>query len=274
MIETNQIVNRFNDEDLQARIRRITENSDDIKNSLYNTEEEDEEEAKDLDRIEEGYKLLQRSFINTGRDPWSVSRAGHFSRKLISTHMNSMKNGLYSIYPIPCKRGACPYGSSCIALRNHMEPPYGEACVIETAKIERLIIDYSSQFKMESSSATDRTMIRELVQLELLMDRCQNLMAQECSPLQEVVAGIGEDGSPYTQPVVSKYFDAWERMSKRKQSLLNDLEGTRRSKRGKGNDEMDDAQIILTTLANNEDFMKVEERPEQFKDLDTSRLNE
>ena len=255
-------------ESLQERIQNALEKANRVSNNLYGTEEEVELQEEEMRRIEEGFKTMSKKLVATDKNRWGYSPSGYMSKALISKHLNSLKNGLYSIYPIPCKKGSCPYGTNCIALQNHIEPPYGEPCVIETNKIEQLIIDYSLQYKPEYSSSTDKVMIRELIQLEILMDRCQNLMAQEASPLQEVIAGIAEDGTPYTQPVVSRYYDAWERMSKRKQSLLNDLEGTRRSKRSKGTEELSDAEIIMSTLGQNEDFMKVEERPERFREKD------
>lgn len=249
---------------LQERIRRVLDNARELGNDLYGTEEENQLQLSEMDRIEEGFKAFNKKLVATQANRWGYSPSGYMSKSLISKHLNSVKNGLYSIYPIPCKQGGCPYGASCIALQNNIEPPYGEPCVIETTRIEQLIVQYSTQFDFDSASATDRIQIRELVQLDILMDRCQNLMAQDVDILQQVVAGITEKGETFSQPIVSKYYDAWERMSKRKQSLLDDLMGTRKSRKNMPKEVQGDEDILLK-FADQDGFMEVEERPEKFK---------
>ena len=92
-------------------------------------------------------------------------------------------------------------------------------------------------------------------------------MSQEVDVLQQVVAGVNDQGDTYTQPVVSRYYDAWERMSKRRQSLLDDLLATRKSKKGLPPDVQDDEATIMAMISQS-NFLDVEKRPEKFKDLD------
>lgn len=262
-----EIKNEITRNSLQDRIKRAIENAKELGNDLYGTEDENQLQLSEMERIEEGFKAFNKKLVATQANRWGYSPSGYMSKALISKHLNSVKNGLYSIYPIPCKQGSCPYGSTCIALQNNIEPPYGEPCVIETTRIEQLIVQYSTQFDFDSASATDKVQIRELVQLDILMDRCQNLMSQEVDVLQQVVAGVNDQGDTYTQPVVSRYYDAWERMSKRRQSLLDDLLATRKSKKGLPPDVQDDEATIMAMISQS-NFLDVEKRPEKFKDLD------
>lgn len=250
---------------LEDRIKKAINNAKNLSNELYGTDEEEEFQLQELERIEEGFKTFNKKLASIEKNRWGYSPSGYMSKVLVSKHLNSLKNGLYAVYPIPCKQGQCPYGSSCIAYQNNIQPPYGEPCVLETNKIENLIIQYSLQFDLDSASTTDKIQIRELIQLDILMDRCQCLMSRDVDILQDVVVGITDNGETYTQPTVSKYFDAWERMSKRRQSLMEDMLATKKAKKGIKADNLSDEEIILKTIASDSNFMDVEERPPEFK---------
>lgn len=254
--------------ELEERISGLIKNSDAITESLYSDEEEEKAQLDAMANIEAGYKTISRQISATEKNRWGYSPAGWLSKKLISKHLNSVKNGIYSIFPIPCKRGGCPYGESCIALKSNMAPPYGEPCVIETAKIENLIVSYSNDFDFTTASTTDKIIIQELIQTDLLMDRCQIMMAQEGRMLQDVTMGVTEEGEVYTQQVVSRYLDAWEKLSRRRENLFNQMDSTRRCKRGQKADEMDDADALAKIVDVHEGFFEVEKRPEKFIEKD------
>lgn len=232
---------------------------------LYDPDQEALEEAE-MARIEEGFKALNRKLSATSRiNRWGYSKSGWMSKQAVTNVMNRITSGMYAVFPIPCKQGSCPYAESCLAMQNNMQPNYGEPCVIETAKIERAITEYSRQFDIKSSSPTDRVLIQELISLDLIMDRCQILMSQDSgNPLQEVTMGVTEDGDVYTQPVISRYLEAWEKMSRRRQQLLSEMMATRKSRKGIQEEPPDyDREVI--TMTQSEDFFKVEERPDKFK---------
>ena len=97
------------------------------------------------------------------------------------------------------------------------------------------------------------------------MYRCQILLAQQGDVLQDVTIGISDTGEEVKQKAVSKYLDAYERCSKRRQSLLNEMMGTRHSRKGLKEQPINEDEIILKMVNANEDFDKVEERPDKFK---------
>ena len=250
--------------ELEARIAGLINKSDSLPDTLYADENEQEKQLEAMANIEAGYKALSRQISATEKNRWGYSPAGWLSKKLISKHLNSVKNGIYSIFPIPCKRTGCPYGESCIALKNNMAPPYGEPCVIETAKIENLIVSYANDFDFNTASTTDKILIQELIQTDLLMDRCQIMMAQEGRMLQDVTMGVTEEGEVYTQQVVSRYLDAWEKLSRRRENLFNQMDSTRRAKRGQKADVLDDEDALAKIVDVHEGFFEVEKRPEKF----------
>ena len=154
-------------------------------------------------------------------------------------------------------------------LNNRVEQPL-RPCFSweETAKIENLIVSYSNDFDFTTASTTDKIIIQELIQTDLLMDRCQIMMAQEGRMLQDVTMGVTEEGEVYTQQVVSRYLDAWEKLSRRRENLFNQMDSTRRCKRGQKADEMDDADALAKIVDVHEGFFEVEKRPEKFIEKD------
>lgn len=237
-----------------------------LEDKLYGENEEEAQKlATDIARIEQGYKALNTRLSATAVNRWGYSKAGWLSKQLISKHLNSLKNGLFSIYPLPCKQEGCPYGSSCIALKNGLQPPIGEPCPIEVNTIENLVVQYSVDFKLDTASPTDRLLLQELVQTTLLMDRCQCLMSEEGDILQQVASGSTQQGEIYTQPVVSRYLEAWERLSKRRQAIMDEMLVTRKSRKGIKEDPVDESNLIYDIVGRDKNFFEVEKRPDQFK---------
>ena len=90
------------------------------------------------------------------------------------------------------------------------------------------------------------------------------MMAQEGKMLQDVTMGVTEEGEVYTQQVVSRYLDAWEKLSRRRENLFNQMDSTRRAKRGQKADDLDDEDALAKIVDVHEGFFEVEKRPEKF----------
>jgi hypothetical protein len=252
-------------ETLEDRFKRLQANATSIIEEVYGDTEEDDREKAELERVEKAMAIWNRKLSSPARNRWNLGAASYISQQLISKHLNSMKTGIYSVFPIPCKQKDCPYGYSCIALQNNLQPKMGEPCLIEITKIENLVIGYSKQFDLDNTSMTDMVLLKEIIQLDLVIDRCQNLMAKDVNPLQDVTMGTTEDGEVYTQPVVSRFFDEYERASKRRQSLLDEMMATRKSKKGLKEEPVNQERMLLNIINGVSDFEDVEERPEKFK---------
>ena len=251
--------------DLESRINNLIASQDEVEKTLYRSEEEESVQTTIMERIENGYKALNRRLAYSEKNRWGYSPAGWMSKKLVSKHLNSMKSGLYSIFPIPCKGQGCPYRQSCLAAQNSMEPPIGEPCVIEVAKIEQLVVSYASEFDISASSVTDRVIMQELIQLDLLMDRCQCLLAQDADVLQDVVVGSTEDGDTYTQPVISRYLEAWEKLSRRRQALFDEMIATRKSRKDAKAPQVSEEDYLMKMVNADKNLFEVEQRPEQYR---------
>ena len=192
---------------------------------------------------------------------WGHSAIGTQAKQAAMT-MLSTKSGLYAKIPITCKTDACPYAQSC-ALLPYGLAPLGEKCPWETAMIETRYAKYVEDYNLDESSFTDKTLISELVNIDIMLERTKALMSAELVPITEVVAGMTESGEEFTRPEISKAYELYERNLNRKDKILESMLGTRRSRKGQS-EETTSFSDLLSDAINGTDFI-IEERPDDLK---------
>lgn len=178
--------------------------------------------------------------------------------------MLSTKSGLYAKIPITCKTESCPYSGTC-ALLPYGLAPLGEKCPMETAMIETRYAEYVKDYELDESSFTDKTLIAELINIDIMLERTKALLSAEQVPITEVVAGMTESGEEYTRPEVSKAYELYERNLNRKDRILKSMLGTRESRKGQA-EETTSFSDLLSDAINGTDFI-IEQRPEEYKDI-------
>ena len=191
---------------------------------------------------------------------WGHSIVG-FEAKKAAMSMLSTKSGLYAKIPITCKAHQCPYADSCVLLDAGLATQ-GEKCPWETALIETRYAAYVKDYNLDESSFTDRTLISELVNIDVMLERTKALLAKEQVPITEVVAGMTESGEEYTRPEVSKAYELYERNLNRKERILDSMLGTRKSKIGQQSDDTSDINVLLDAM--NQEFLE-EQRPSDLQ---------
>lgn len=176
--------------------------------------------------------------------------------------MLSTKTGLYAKVPITCKSDTCPYSNTC-ALLPYGLAPFGEKCPWETALIETRYAGYMQDYDLDAASFTDSTIVSELINIDIMLERTKALISEEQTPITEVVAGMTESGEQFTRPEVSKAYEIYERNLNRKERLLEMMLGTRKSRKGQ-EDKTDSIQDILASALNDTEFI-IEEKPDNIK---------
>lgn len=225
-------------------------------------------QRSEMERMLDADQRLQR-MLSAIKMPnkWGYSAAGSLSKELISKHLNSQKTGLHSMYPIMCNGSGCPYSSQCFAFKHNIQPPIGEPCVMETTKMEDLVLAYDKDFHFDECTATDMLAIHELIQLDIMIDRCNMLIAQELTPVIEVNIGVSpQTGDAITQPAISKYYDAYEKMSKRRSMLVDELNASRKAKKSEPKDMSKQELDFLKNIAADASFFDIEQRPDDIKE--------
>ena len=197
-------------------------------------------------------------------DVWGYGEKGALALKA-NMQMLSMKHGICSRIPIFCKGDNCPYEQSCITSAEGLAP-VGQACPVEVAMISRKIKDYTEEFDLDQSySPVDEALVEEIILMEVSMERCQALMSQESSPIQQMVIGMSEDGTPIYQPQVAKSVEAYERFSKKRNEDYSLLVATRKDKKGtKSEENKQDIFSIIDQAQHTEGFYDIEQRPDDL----------
>lgn len=172
-------------------------------------------------------KSFEAACVTSG-NVWGHSEVGVEAKKAAMA-MLSTKTGLYARIPITCKSTECPYHLSCELLKYNLAP-YGEKCAYETGLIEVNYMRYMEEFNLDEASYSDITMVKELVNAEVMIERSLALLSQEGLAIEQVFAGASEDGEAFYKPEVSKAQDLYERNLRIKERVLDTMMATRKAK--------------------------------------------
>lgn len=175
---------------------------------------------------------------------WGLTRKGFQGLRLAMAGI-SMTNGLYSRVPLVCKGNECPYAAQCPLL------PYdsveeGGYCLWEIAQIQYRAQRYAQDIEYETASFTDRNLMSELIMLDIMLERCKALLAKDGTPVIDMAIGIDQEGNEIRQPAVSKAWEAYEKVSKKRDQTYQLLMMTRKDK--KGTDKDSDTKSLTDTL--------------------------
>ena len=164
--------------------------------------------------------------------------------------MLSTKTGMYAKIPLICKSRQCPYSDTCKLLAYDLAPE-GEYCPLETAMIEKSACSYAQDIDIDSTSFTDRTLLNEIIGYDIMLERCRALMAKEGTPVIEITTGITELGDEIKQPTVSKAWEAYERISKKRNEVYQLMMLTRKDNKNNNQENQQSMSEILSTLTVN-----------------------
>ena len=202
------------------------------------------------------------AMMDTVGNPWGYSEGALESKKAAMT-MLSTKTGLYTRIPIVCKGHSCPYGATCGLLEFGLDV-LGERCPLETTMIEQKLANYTQEFDLDESSYTDWTMVKELINAEIMIERCMALMSQDGSAIEEIFIGTSESsGTDYFRRDISKVQELYERNLKIKERILDTMMATRKAKSRVKGDDGESERSILDNIFDI-DFIE-DEKPDHLK---------
>lgn len=209
----------------------------------------------DLQQEQRDIAIANREALEQGlTNIWGHSTLGLEAKKAAMS-MLSTKNGMYARIPLVCKANGCPYADSCMLLKYGLAP-MGEACPKETAEIELRYAAYDEDFELDTASFTDRNLISELINYDIMLDRLRALLVKEEVLIVDVVTGITEQGEEYTHPEVSKTWEAYERVEKKRNNIYDLMLATRKSQKSdKNEDGQKSITQVVSEIMTNNDFI-------------------
>lgn len=202
--------------------------------------------------------INRENFERNLQNMWGYSEVG-VEAKRAAMSMLSTKTGMYARIPLVCKADCCPYSESCPMLPYNLAP-LGEPCPVETAQIEVRFAGYEKDFDLDKSSFIDKNLVAELINHDVMLERCKALLNKEGILVVDVIAGIAENGETYTRPEVSKHWEAYERIERKRNDIYNLMLGTRKDRKGEGEQASSLTQMMAEMVL--KDTFVVEERPE------------
>lgn len=217
-----------------------------------------EMEKAEIDVAKENRKMLEQRY-NSIDNIWGHSGVAKEGKKAAMT-MLSTKTGMYASIPLVCKGGNCPYQETCTLLKYDL-CKVGEPCPNECAMIEVYYANYAEEFDLDHASFTDKVTVKELIDCEIKLERCQALMNKEQTQIKQEFAGSTEQGEVFYKDEISKAFELYERNYKKKERILKQLMATREAQSRLG--EKDSSVKDMFNDALNADFV-VDERPDDL----------
>lgn len=218
------------------------------------------------DKTDKELAIEKRQAFETMMDvvgnPWGYSEGALESKKAAMT-MLSTRTGLYTRIPIICKGENCPYGATCGLLEFGLDV-IGERCPLETTMIEQKLANYTREFDLDESSYTDWTMVKELINAEIMIERCMALMQNDGTAIEEIFIGTSESsGTDYFRRDISKVQELYERNLKIKERILDTMMATRKAKSRMKGDDGESERSILDNIFDI-DFIE-DEKPDHLK---------
>lgn len=204
-------------------------------------------------------EALEKSLTNI----WGHSSLGLEAKKAAMS-MLSTKTGMYARIPLVCKADLCPYAHSCMLLKYDLAPA-GEPCPKETAEIELRYAAYNDDFGLDESSFTDRNLVSDLINYDIMLDRLKSLLVKEEVLVVDIVAGIAENGEEYTQPIVSKTWEAYERVEKKRNNIYDLMVATRKANKSNKDDEGEQSFTQMVSQVMNANDFIIDVKPEDLK---------
>ncbi len=205
---------------------------------------EADEKNEELALVEKAKNIVKK--IRDDNNPWGITNRARMAEKIAMTAI-STRNGMYAKVPLVCKGEDCPYSDSCQLLPYDMAPR-GEFCPIELAQIDLRAEGYARDIDYSEASFTDRNLMSELVTLDIMLERCKALMSKDGTPVIDIAIGVDQEGNEVRQPAVSKAWEAYEKISKKRDQTYQLLMMTRRDRKSKDDDR--DGENVSDVLRN------------------------
>ena len=212
--------------------------------------------------------INRENFEKNLQNMWGYSDVGCEAKKAAMT-MLSTKTGMYARIPLICKAEGCPYAESCQLLPYNLAP-LGEPCPVETAQIELRYAAYDKDFDLENASFTDKNLVISLINHDIMLERCKALLNKDGVLVEDVFAGVSEQGEVYTKPEISKHWEAYERVERKRNEIYDLMLATRKNKKGQTDDKDSLTDYISKVMSGNINFVE-EQVPEEFIDVNENK---
>lgn len=230
----------MNDEEAKKRVHEI-------KLDIADTADELDMEISFDDALDISLKAMVKQ--NEG---WMANKSN--VRVLNAARMirkQSPKRSILHSIPLVCKADECPFRETC-PLFEHGLAPYKERCPIEIAAIEDLFDRYCKELGIDPEdpeNTIDTMMVKEVVDTDILLLRCDNKLAVDADFVVENVVGADREGNPISQKSLHTASSYKETLRASKFKTLQLLNSTRRDKNDDSGKKQTEAERVAEMMA-------------------------
>lgn len=166
----------------------------------------------------------------------------------LARNEHKKRHGMYAGVPLLCRGESCPYAETCPLLDAGLAPE-GERCPLEVSFILSRFEAYAEELDVDPSRVVDMGLLRDLIDCEVIIDRCDRIMAQDGELIRDVPAGSTPDGMVFHRPETHQALAIKERMQRRKNEILQLLNSTRKDHAQMGIEAMDPSKYASRIYA-------------------------
>lgn len=207
---------------------------------------------------------------------WKIDEAGATALMTASV-MSQNQYSRYAAVPIVCKGKECPFITTCgmDAVGIDVEKLVGQRCPIEVQFIMDKFNSYIEELDIDKDAEIDLSLVKELVDLDVMLLRADNKMAKEVDFIENVAASINVQGQVIYRKEVSKTVEFKERTMKKRHEILRLLNSTRKDKAGdKLTVSMDPSTYAIELLQKKEEQERLEEEKRQAIEAEYETLGD
>lgn len=146
--------------------------------------------------------------------------------KLVNKYQ--MRHGMASSIPIICKGRKCPYYDVCQVPVQHRI--VGTRCLQEIGVMLSRFESLCSELGVSDEDAVDLGMIKDIVDIEVLILRADNRIALSADILMQAIAHVDHQGQEHFEDIVDPAISLKMSLLDRKMKLLEKLNSTRKDK--------------------------------------------
>ena len=201
---------------------------------------------------------------------WRISEKGLESLRLFMSQQQT-KHGMYASVPLTCKGGECPYAHVCVAMEYGVAP-VGERCTREMAAILEKMEKYTQELDIDDTKIVNLSLIKELIDCEIMIMRADSLIAGTGEIIQEVVIGVTDSGREIRQPQVNKAVEMKEKWINLRHKILNQLNSTPKDKAKIEVHAMDPSQYAAMLVRKAKEEMLIHDA--EFREVSLEELEE
>ncbi len=166
----------------------------------------------------------------------------------VSVAMARTKHGLYAQVPVVCKGDKCPYNKTCTPMAYGITPE-GEPCAMEIAMIAELTNRYAAELGLDTNKIANLTLIKDVVDAEIMIMRCQALIANDGNIIQNVAVSVTPKGQTVYRPEPHVALAIMDRARTQKQNALRLLNSTPKDKAKEAAMDLDPSSYAARLLA-------------------------